>query len=179
MNGFTIWLTGLPASGKTTIAAALRDAIQARGCPVQLLDGDDLRRTLSRDLGFDRASRMEHVARVASLVEGTTKEGIVAIVAVIAPYRESRDRVRSRVARFMEVYVHCPLDELIRRDPKGHYRRALRGELANFTGVSDPYEPPLAPEVAVDTAAVNIDEAVAAIIREAEHLGYLNAIQRT
>jgi adenylylsulfate kinase len=179
MNGFTIWLTGLPASGKTTIAVALRGAIEARGYPVQLLDGDDLRRTLSRDLGFDRASRIEHVARVATLAEGATKQGHVAIVAVIAPYRESRERVRSKIARYMEVYVHCPVDELIRRDPKGHYEKALRGELSNFTGVSDPYEPPLAPEVAVDTAAVTVDEAVTAVIREAENLGYLNAIQRT
>src|SRR5688500_8555452 len=110
MNGFTIWLTGLPASGKTTIAVALRGAIEARGYPVQLLDGDDLRRTLSRDLGFDRASRIEHVARVATLAEGATKQGHVAIVAVIAPYRESRERVRSKIARYMEVYVHCPVD---------------------------------------------------------------------
>jgi adenylyl-sulfate kinase len=175
MRGVTIWLTGLPGSGKTTIAVALRGLLRSRGYIVELFDGDELRSTVSRDLGFDKADRIEHVSRVAGLAETATNEGKVALVALIAPYRETRERVRSRIARFMEIYVHCPQEELIRRDPKGLYKKALRGEVQNFTGISDPYEPPLSPEVSIDTTQVHVDEAVAQIVKAASHLGYLDA----
>lgn len=171
----TIWLTGLPSSGKTTIAIALRDVLWSRGLAVELFDGDELRATVSKDLGFDKADRIEHVSRVGDLAAAATDQGKVAIVALIAPYRQARDGVRARIAKFVEVYLQCPQQELIRRDPKGLYKRALRGELPNFTGISDPYEPPLSPEVSLDTSEVDVDEAVSIIVGVAIRLGFLGA----
>lgn len=173
-----MWLTGLPGSGKTTIAIALDEELRSRGCVVELFDGDKLRASVSKDLGFDKADRIEHVSRVGSLAHTATREGKVAIVALISPYRQSRDRVRSLIGRFMEIYVHCPIEELIRRDPKGLYRKALRGEIQNFTGISDPYEAPVSPEVSLDTARVDVEDAVSIIVQEAERLGYLTAVAR-
>jgi len=172
-----MWLTGLPGSGKTTIALALGAELRSRRFAVEVFDGDELRTTLSKDLGFDKAGRVAHVSRVGGLAHAATREGKVAIVAVIAPYRESRDRVRSLIGRFVEIYVHCPLEELIRRDPKGLYKKALLGEIPNFTGVSDPYEPPISPEVSIDTTRVDVEQAVSIIVGTANRLGYLDAVR--
>ena len=163
--GFTLWLTGLPGAGKSTLARRVRDELAARGRPVELLDGDEVRATLSKDLGYSRSDREAHVERIAYVARLLSRNGIAVIVAAIAPYRELRQRIRSAQQQpFCEIYLECPLEELVRRDPKGLYARALRGELSNFTGVSDPYEPPLTPEVHVRSDRESPDEAAAKVL---------------
>jgi adenylylsulfate kinase len=149
--GTTIWLTGLSGSGKSTIAELLVERLGALGRPVELLDGDVVRTHLSAGLGFSRQDRDTNVRRVGWVCDLLNRHGVDAVVALISPYRSARDEVRASVPRFLEVHVDCPLDVLVARDPKGLYRRALAGEIANFTGVSDPYEPPLQPEVVCRT----------------------------
>ncbi len=167
MSGAVVWLTGLSGSGKTTLANALRERLARERRAATVLDGDELRATVSRDLGFSKDDRDEHVRRVSELAAAEARRGAVAIVALISPYRDARDRARSlaeRDARFVEVHVDCPLDVLRVRDPKGLYRKAAAGEVARFTGVSDPYEPPLAPEVRVDTSTTSVEDAVARVL---------------
>ena len=150
-KGFVVWLTGLPSSGKTTLAESLATRLKAAGLPVEVLDGDEVRRTLSADLGFSAKERREHAIRVVYLSKLLIRNGINVIVPLISPYRETRTHARRELENFVEVYVYCPLEECIRRDVKGLYAKALRGEIKEFTGVSDPYEPPESPEVTVQT----------------------------
>lgn len=169
MKGAVVWLTGLSGSGKTTLARALRERLKPRGRRVVLLDGDELRATVSRDLGFSQQDRDEHVRRVAALALDAAREGKLAVVALISPYREARDRARALISpahRFVEVYLDCPIQELRRRDPKGLYRKADAGEVARFTGVSDPYEPPLTAELRIDTSVTTVAVATAQILAE-------------
>jgi adenylylsulfate kinase len=164
-TGFTLWLTGLSGAGKSTLALAVRDALVSRGRRVEILDGDEIRENLSKGLGFSKEDRDTNIRRIGYVARLLSRNGIVAIAAAISPYREIRDEVRrAHQAPFVEVFVDCPLDELIRRDKKGLYARALRGEIGNFTGISDPYEPPLAAEVAVHTDREREHESVAAIL---------------
>jgi adenylylsulfate kinase len=158
-RGFTLWLTGLSGAGKTTLARGLRDALVSRGYRVEVLDGDEVRRTLSSGLGFSKEDRDVNVRRIGYVARLLSRNGVVAIVAAISPYRDVRDEVRrAHEATFVEVFVDCSLDELMRRDSKGLYRKALRGELQGLTGVSDPYEPPLEPELTVHTDRERVDE---------------------
>lgn len=154
-RGFCVWFTGLPASGKTTQAKLLAQLLRRRACPVEILDGDELRRTLSRDLGFSRQDRDTHVHRVMTLAAAHVRAGRVVLCALVSPYRQARSICRSWVgpARFIEVFVDAPLQECQRRDPKGLYARARRGRITHFTGVNDPYEAPLTPHVVLDTWA--------------------------
>ena len=170
---FTIWLTGLVGAGKSTLARGIATSLRERGHRVEVLDGEEVRRELSRGLGFSKEDRDANVARLAYVADLLARNGVVAIVAAISPYREARAAARSRIGRFVEVYVHCPLDELVRRDPKGLYARALRGEVAAFTGVSDPYEPPETPQVVVQTDRETTSEGVQRILGTLEQLGYL------
>lgn len=142
-----VWLTGVPASGKTTLANALADRIRARGRPVEVIDGDVIRTTLCRDLGFSREDRAENVRRVGLLSEMLARNGVTAIVALVSPYREDRDAVRAQVANFLEVHVDCAPDVPRQRDPKGLYARARRDDLIALTGLSAPYEEPIAPDL--------------------------------
>ena len=151
MEGFTVWFTGLPSSGKSTLAALLRDALRSRGLTVELLDGDEVRTELTRGLGFSREDRDENIRRIAWVAKVLTRNGIVAITAAISPYRAARERARQEIGRFVEVYVDCPVEVCMQRDVKGLYARARRGEIEQFTGVSDPYEAPPHPEVVVHT----------------------------
>ena len=164
-QGFTLWLTGMSGAGKSTLAAALRDVLVSAGHRVEVLDGDEVRKHLSEGLGFSKADRDTNVRRVGLIARLLSRNGVVAITAMISPYRETRDEVRrSHEAPFVEVLVDCSFDELVRRDSKGLYAKALRGEIAHFTGVSDPYEAPLVPDIHLRTDAQAVDESVAAII---------------
>jgi adenylyl-sulfate kinase len=161
-----VWLTGLPAAGKTTIATALAAELAARGLPVELLDGV-VRRHLSRGLGYSKTDRETNVLRIAWVAARLARVGAAVVVAAISPYADARARARALVeehARFVEVFVDTPLDECVRRDPKGLYDRARRGEIADFTGVSAPYEAPARPDVRVETPTLAPTQAVAAIL---------------
>jgi adenylyl-sulfate kinase len=150
-NGVTIWLTGLPSAGKSTIAGTLSAMIEAKGHRVIVLDGDEVRERLNKGLGFSKEDRDENVRRIAYVARLLTEAGAVAIVAAISPYRAARDAARTEIGRFAEIHVDCPLDECIRRDVKGLYRKALAGTIGHFTGVSDPYEPPLQADLVIGT----------------------------
>jgi adenylylsulfate kinase len=162
----TLWLTGLSAAGKTTLAHALADSLAACGVISQILDGDVVRRELSRDLGFSREDRSENIRRVAKRCRQLNETGTWAIAALISPYREDRALARQTVGkfRFFEVYLATSLAVCEARDPKGLYRRARAGELPNFTGVSDPYEAPLSPDLLLDTATQPLAGCVAATL---------------
>jgi adenylyl-sulfate kinase len=164
VHGATLWLTGLPCSGKSTLASRLGQELQRRGHRLEILDGDVLRGTLCRDLGFSKADRDENVARIGAACGVLNKLGVVAIAAVVSPYRDARARLRASLPRFVEIYVHAPLQVCIERDVKGLYARAMRGEIANFTGVGDPYEEPLAPEIVADTATMSIEQSTKYIL---------------
>jgi adenylylsulfate kinase len=172
-DGFTIWLTGLVGAGKGTIARELESALLERGQRVEVLDGKQARLELSRGLGYSKEDRDLNVARLAFVAHLLARNGVVAIVAAVSPYRQAREAARLRIGRFVEVYVRCPVDELVRRDTRGVYASALRGEVASFTGVSDPYEEPIDPEVVVETDRESTSESVARIIRRLGELGYL------
>jgi adenylyl-sulfate kinase len=170
-QGVTVWLTGLSGAGKSTIADAIAAELRHRGRRVEVLDGDVVRENLSRGLGFSKEDRDTNIRRIGFVAELLTRNGVTVVVAAISPYREVRDEVRQRIGGFLEVYVRCSLDELIARDVKGLYRRALAGEVTNFTGVSDPYEEPLAPDVLVDSGVETVDESVARVLAAVRHYG--------
>lgn len=171
--GFTVWLTGLSGAGKSTIAQALAQALQQRGLRVEILDGDVVRQHLSKGLGFSKADRDTNVLRVGWVCQLLNKHGVVAIAALISPYRETRQQLRKMLPRFVEVYVHAPLDVLIQRDVKGLYKKALAGEISNFTGISDPYEPPEHPEVVCHTHQETVEESVGKILAHLQARGWL------
>lgn len=154
-RGATVWFTGLSGAGKSTITTAVAADLRRRGIPVEVLDGDLVRENLSKGLGFSKEDRDTNIRRIGFVADLLSRNGVIVLVAAISPYREVRDEVRAIIeknAAFVEVFVDCTIDELTRRDVKGLYARALRGEIANFTGVSDPYEAPLSPELTIDTA---------------------------
>ncbi|MFD0590225.1 adenylyl-sulfate kinase [Paenibacillus sp. GCM10027627] len=163
-QGKTIWLTGLPSSGKTTTARALTEAFRAKGHAVECLDGDELRQALGRELGFSREDRMENVRRAVYICRMLNRNGITAVVAMISPYAEMREYARVQLDYFTEVYVECPLEECIRRDVKGLYARAIAGEIPSFTGVSDRYEPPAHPDIVVRTDLSSVEGNVIRIL---------------
>ena len=172
-KGFTLWFTGLSGAGKTTLAREVEKALRARGMKVEVLDGDVVRQNLSKGLGFSKEDRDTNIRRIGFVCNLLSRNNVVAIAAAISPYRAVRDEVRAQTANFVEVYVECPLETLIDRDVKGLYRKALAGEIKNFTGIDDPYEAPLRPEVAVNTAAESVEESVAKILRKLEELDYV------
>lgn len=178
-SGFTLWFTGLSGAGKTTLAAAVADVLRGRGQAVEVLDGDIVRTNLSKGLGFSREDRDTNIRRIGFVAKLLTRNDVVAVVAAISPYRSTRDEVRTEIGRFVEVHVRCSLEELIRRDVKGLYEKALRGELAQFTGVSDPYEPPRNAEVVLDTDRETIEESTIKVVMALERLGYLPAFTST
>jgi len=160
-RGVVVWFTGLPASGKTTIARGVAEKLKHDGYRVEVLDGDWVRRTINPDAGFTKEERRRHLIRVAWIARLLARNGVVVLCSFVSPYRDVRSEVRRIVEEegipFVEVYVKCSLEECIRRDPKGLYRKALRGEIPYFTGVSDPYEEPLNPEIIVDTEKNSVE----------------------
>jgi adenylylsulfate kinase len=171
-----IWLTGLSASGKTTIARALEQRLFKMGCHTAVLDGDNLRHGLCADLGFSREDRQENIRRVGEVARLFLDTGTIAISAFISPYAADRDNIRKHVedGDFIEVYVKCSLAECERRDPKGLYRKARAGLITGFTGLDDPFEPPAAPELVLDTEALIVNEAVKIILEYLHDTGELS-----
>jgi adenylyl-sulfate kinase len=174
-KGFVLWFTGLSGAGKTTLTGRVMPELRARGLNVEVLDGDEVRTNLSKGLGFSKEDRDTNIRRIGYVCRLLARNGVAAISAAISPYREVRDEVRRQVegdgAAFIEVYVKCPIEVLAARDVKGLYKKALAGEIKSFTGISDPYEEPLAPDITVETDRESIDESVARIIRELERRG--------
>lgn len=178
-QGFTIWLTGLSGAGKSTIAQRLDAELQARALRVEVLDGDDVRTHLSKGLGFSREDRDTNIARIAFVASLLVRHGVAVITAAISPYEEARNAARRRIGNVLQVYVRCSIEELVRRDVKGLYEKALRGEVQHFTGVSDPYEEPAAPDVIVDTERESVDESVASILRALEDARFITPLEVT
>ena len=172
-DGVTIWFTGLSGAGKTTLADLLAPELEARGHRVEKLDGDVIRTHLSKGLGFSKEDRDTNIRRIGWVSAMGTRLGGTMIVSAISPYRDLRREVRAMTPAFFEVYVKCSLDELVRRDPKGLYKKALAGEIANFTGVSDPYEEPEQAEVVVNTAEETPQASLETILVALERHGYL------
>src|SRR5258708_27452 len=156
-KGFVVWFTGLSGAGKSTIANALKSELEARGRHVELLDGDEVRTHLSKGLGFSKEDRDTNIRRIGYVARLVARSGGVAITAAISPYREVRDEIRAQTPGFVEVFARAPLDTLVERDVKGLYKRAIAGEIANFTCVSDPYEQPLHAEAVCDTSRESLD----------------------
>ena len=172
-KGFIVWFTGLSGAGKSTIATALQSELTRRGRHSELLDGDEVRTHLSKGLGFSKEDRDTNIRRIGYVARLIARSGGVAITAAISPYREVRDELRGQTPGFVEVFVRAPLDTLVERDTKGLYRKAIAGEIANFTGVSDPYEEPLRPEVTCDTSVESVEQSVTKVLDKLERLGYL------
>ena len=172
-EGFTLWFTGLPGAGKTTVSQLVWRRLRQRGARAELLDGEVIRTNLSQGLGFSKEDRDTHIRRIGFVCELLSRNGVIAIAAAISPYREIRDEIRGAVGRFVEVYVECPLQVLMARDAKGHYRRALAGEIPHFTGISDPYEPPLNPELVLHTDRETPEESAARVWSKLEELGLI------
>jgi len=176
-DGMVIWLTGLPSAGKSTLAQAVAPRLRASGKRVEVLDGDVVRQHLSTGLGFSREDRDTNVARIAFVAHLLARNGVAVIVAAISPFREARDHARALIGDFVEVHVAPPLEECIRRDVKGLYARALAGEIPSFTGISDPYEEPLSPELRIDTSVVSVAHGTMRILSKLNELGYGDATQ--
>jgi adenylyl-sulfate kinase len=173
-QGFTLWLTGMSGAGKTTISSILERWLRGHGAPVERLDGDEVRKRLSKGLGFSREDRDENIRRIGFVAELLCRNGVIVIVAAISPYRAIRDELRLAIGAFVEVHVDCPMDVLIARDAKGLYQKALRGEIALFTGISDPYEPPLEPELVIDSSTETPEQSATRVWNKLRDLGWID-----
>src|SRR5579863_3762586 len=167
-EGFAIWLTGLSGAGKSTLAERLVARLRSQGGSVELLDGDFVRTNLSLGLGFSREDRDINIRRIGFVTELLTRNGVIVVVAAISPYRDAREDVKRKIPHFIEVHVDCSIEVLTARDTKGLYKRALAGEIGNFTGISDPYERPLDPSIVIHSDRESIDEGIEKIWRELE-----------
>ena len=177
-RGCTVWFTGLSGAGKSTLASLIEKDLRSRGLRVEVLDGDVIRTHLSKGLGFSKEDRDTNIRRIGWVCEVLSRNGVVAVAAAISPYREIRDEVRGKIGRFVEVYLECPIDVLAERDVKGLYKKAIAGEIKHFTGIDDPYEPPLQPEVVCHTDGRETpEESAARVLRRLEVLGYVPAVE--
>ena len=174
-RGFALWLTGLSGAGKSTLASAVADELRRAGVRVETLDGDEVRQNLSKGLGFSREDRDTNIRRIGYVAKLLTRNGVVVISAAISPYRAVRNDVRREIGAFVEVHVKASFEECVRRDTKGLYARALAGEIAQFTGVSDPYEEPLAPELVIDTEREDVATSATRVIDRLLELDYLRS----
>ena len=181
-QGFTIWFTGLSGAGKTTLTEALVPQLRERGVKVEVLDGDEVRTNLSKGLGFSKEDRDTNIRRIGYVSRSPSRNGVGVIAAAISPYREIRDEVRASIdgegVKFVEIFVKASLDTLVARDVKGLYKKAIAGEIKQFTGVSDPYEEPLNPEVLVNSDNETVEQSAAKIIARLEELGLIAELQK-
>jgi len=182
-KGFTLWMTGLSGAGKTTLTTRLVSELRDQGLAIEVLDGDEVRTNLSKGLGFSKEDRDTNIRRIGYVSRLLSRNGVGVITAAISPYRAIRDEVRRSIeadgAVFIEVYVKCPIQVLAERDVKGLYKKALAGEIKEFTGVSDPYEEPLVPEVVVSTDQETVEESAHKIIRALARRGLLRGVENT
>jgi adenylylsulfate kinase len=175
-RGFTVWFTGLSGAGKSTIAEMLYHELQARGMKTEILDGDVVRQNLSKGLGFSKEDRDLNILRIGFVANLLTRNGVATICCPISPYREARDAVRAEIGDFVEIYVHATVEEIAaHRDPKGLYRKALAGEITNFTGVDDPYEAPEHAELVLDTLQETPQESLQNVLTTLMKVGYLES----
>lgn len=172
-HGAVVWFTGLPSSGKSTIAHAVYQHLLGRGLAVELLDGSEVRESLSRGLGFSREDREENVRRIGYVAKLLSRNGVIAICAAVSPYRATRNEVRRNTTNFIEVYVECPVAVAEARDTDGMYAKARRGEIEEFTGVNAPYEPPDAPEVHIHADRESVHDAAWKVLRTLEMIGII------
>lgn len=172
-TGFTIWFTGLSGAGKSTLSEVIEKRLRARGCKVEVLDGDIVRTHLSKGLGFSREDRDTNIKRIAFVCSLLTRNGVICISAAISPYREAREWARREIGNFVEVYVKCPIEVCRQRDVKGLYKLVDEGKIKGFTGVDDPYEEPEHPDLVIETDKETVAASVARIFARLEELGYL------
>ncbi len=172
-KGFTLWFTGLPCSGKSAVADRVAEILREQGLKVERLDGDIVRKSLTRDLGFSREDRNENIRRVTFVAKLLTRNGVAVLTSFISPYREIRAQSRQEIGNFIEVYAKCALEVCIQRDIKGMYKKAMKGEIKEFTGISDPYEEPLNPEILLETDKESLEENAQKVLKRLEELGYL------
>ncbi len=172
-EGFTLWFTGLSGAGKSTLANLVAEELRRRSHRVEILDGDEVRTNLSKGLGFSKEDRDINIRRIGYVCNLLARNGVIAISAAISPYRAVRDEVRGHHQRFFEVFMRCSIEKLSERDVKGLYKKALAGEIKNFTGVSDPYEEPLNPELVLDSGAEKVEESLQKLLATLEAKNYI------
>jgi len=173
-RGVTLWFTGLSGAGKTTISKAVADKLRSQGYKLEILDGDIVRQNLTKGLGFSKEDRDENIRRIGFVSHLLTRNGVIVLVSAISPYRQTRLEVKQKIGDFVEVYVNAPLGVCEERDVKGLYKRVRAGEITNFTGIDDPYEPPLDPHVECRTDLEEVEESVMKVLNKLEQLGYYN-----
>jgi adenylylsulfate kinase len=172
-KGVTLWFTGLPCSGKSAIADRVADILKGKGYYAERLDGDIVRQDLTRDLGFSKKDRDENIRRVTFVAKLLTRNGVIVLTSFISPYREMREHARTQIGSFLEVYVKCPVDVCAKRDVKGMYQKAMRGEIKEFTGVSDPYEEPEKPELLIESNTETLEQSVGRVMAKLGELGFV------
>jgi len=172
-QGFTIWFTGLPCCGKTTIADQVALLLKNKKYTVEQLDGDIIRQGVTRDLGFSKEDRDENIKRVTSIAKTLTQNNVIVLASFVSPYRTQRKNARKEIKKFIEIYVRCPVKICIQRDVKGMYKKALEGKITHFTGVDNPYEEPEHPELILDTDKETVEESVRKVLNKIKELGYL------
>lgn len=174
-QGVTVWFTGLPCCGKTTIAKQVYSILKEQGFRVEHLDGDIVRQDLTSDLGFSKQDRDENLKRISFVAKLLTRNEVIVLATFVSPYRDRRAKIKETIGKdFLEIYVNCPVDECIRRDVKGMYKKALAGEIKDFTGVQDPYEPPEHPDLSIDSLDESVSESVESVLNLLKEKGYLD-----
>ncbi|MCK5706716.1 MAG: adenylyl-sulfate kinase [Candidatus Aureabacteria bacterium] len=177
-KGFTVWFIGLSGSGKTTIAQILYRRLKKENYKVEMLDDDIIRTNLSKGLGFSKEDRDENIKRVGFVCEVLTRNGVIALSVCISPYKEARELNRKRIGSFVEVYTKCTIEECIKRDPKGNYKKALAGEIKNYTGIDDPYEEPVNPEIILETDKETPEQSAEKLLNKLKELHYLEDLAK-